>query len=246
MRLLNLCAAFAGLLTLWVAASPAVAQVSIGKNTFKYSGRSYFRGKSENVNLASYGEKKAPVGQANYLAVEDDIDRNTVKHVSVKISGPYDISWSSFKEGDVNAGISYLKTAGGTGSFSWSAAKTANLKLVKFSIDEGPLKTLLNSHASGARNHLKSEGADGRIVSEVWVVMEGTLASRVKNCGSFDGAASSNGLKVKINTSACAGASATVSIPTNTTFAYMMHKVKSWNGDKSRIEDLEDDNSGLN
>jgi len=31
---------------------------------------------------------------------------------------------------------------------------------------------MLNTVADGARNFLASEGTDGRIVSEVWVVME--------------------------------------------------------------------------
>jgi hypothetical protein len=58
-----------------------------------------------------------------------------------------------------------------------SKAKSASLDLVKFAIDEGPLKTMLNNDASGARNFLRDEGSDGRIVAEIWVVMEAKLAA---------------------------------------------------------------------
>jgi len=229
-----------------VATAAYAASVAITQSKFKYNGIAYFRAKSENVVLASYGEKKTPVGKPNYLAVQNDVNRAKLGKVKVKISGPYTVDWGKFSASEVNASIKYLKTAGGTGSFSRDAAKSAKLQLVKFSLDEGQLKTLLNKEADGARNYLKDEGNDGRIVSEVWVATEASLAETITNCGSVSGSGSNGGFEVSISGRSCGTNTSSVTIPTNTTFAYLLHKVKKWNKGKTKVEDLEDDNKGLN
>lgn len=234
------------LFVLLVGVGAYAASVVITQSKFKYNGAAYFRAKSENINLASYGEKKTPVGKPNYLAVQNDVSRSHLGKVKVKISGPYSIDWARQSNTNVNASIKYVNSAGGTGSFSRNAAKSANLKLVKFSLDEGQLKKLLNNHASGARNYLKGEGKDGRIVSEVWVAMDAKLAENIESCGSVTGTGTGGGFKVSINTRSCRTTTSSVTIPPNTTFAYLMHKVKKWNKKKTRVKDLEDDTKGLN
>ncbi len=229
-----------------VATAAYAASVAITQSKFKYNGVSYFRAKSENIVLASYGEKKTPLGSPNYLAVQNDVNRDKLGKVKVKIAGPYAIDWSKYSKSDVNASIKYLKTAGGTGSFNRDAAKSANLKLVKLSLDEGQLKKLLNQEADGARNYLKNEGNDGRIVSEVWIATEASLAEKITNCGSVSGSGSNGSLDVAIGGSSCGTTTSSVSIPTNTTFAYLLHKVKKWNGNKTKVENLEDDSKGIN
>lgn len=229
-----------------IAATAYAATVKITDGKFVYNGVSYFRGKAENVNLASYGEKKTPVGKTNYLAVQNQVNRDKLDEVKVKFSGPYTIDWSKYSDADVNISIKYITNAGGTAGFSRSAAKSANLKLVKVWVDEGPLKTLLNKHASGARNYLADEGGDGRIVSEVWIAMEGQIASDVTTCGSIAGKAGADGIQVSIDTKVCTRAKSSVTLPANTTFAYMLHKVKKWSNGKTKVEDLEDDQKGIN
>lgn len=48
--------------------------INITDSKFVYSGKSYFRGSCEDVNLVSYGEKKTPLGKANYLYVAGIVD----------------------------------------------------------------------------------------------------------------------------------------------------------------------------
>lgn len=218
--------------------------IVITDSKFKYNGVSYFRGKSENVDLASYGDKKTPVGKVNYLAVQNNVKREHVAKVSVKITGPYAIDWSKYTDADVNADIAYL-TASGTAGFSRSAAKSANLKLVKLALHEGPLKKLLNQHANGARNYLADEGSSGRVVSEVWVVSEAQLAEDITRCGSVSGAGSKGAIKITMDLNKCTNVQSSVEVPSMTTFAYLLHKVKKWNKDKTKVEDLEDDSSGV-
>lgn len=232
-----------------LAAVPALgwaASIAITQSKFKYNGVSYFRAKAENVVLASYGEKKTPIGKPNYLAVQGNVKRVHLARIRVKISGPYGIDWDKYSKSDVDGNIKYIKTAGGTGSFSRHAAKKANLVLVKFSLNEGALKKLLNNHAKPARRYLSKEGNDARIVSEVWVVAEAKMAEAMTNCGSVAGQLSAKGIDVAIEGKGCGTSVSNVTIPANTTFGYMLHKVKTWGRNKSRVEDLEDDQQGLN
>lgn len=212
-----------------------------------FNGFSYFRGKAESVDLASYGEKKTPIDKTNYLAKQANVDRDHLAKVKTAISGPYDVNWSSYSDTDVNVAISYLTAAGGTASFDRRKAETAKLKLMLIAVDgEAPLKKLLNDYANGARDFLKSEGNDGRVASSVWVVMEGTLAETVKKCGSVAGKGTDGSVKLAIDVKACSGSKSTVEIPPQTTFAYGLYKVKSWTSGKKAIENMEDDQPGLN
>lgn len=240
-----LCLAITGITGMMLGSAPArAADVKLTNAAFKYGGVNYFRGKAENVNLCSDGEKKTPVGQVNYLAVQGQVPRGKLGDVTVKISGPYTIEWSKYSNTDVNASIKYLKVGGGTGTFSREAAKSANLKLVKFSLDEGQLKRLLNKYADSVRNYLADEGRDGRIVSEVWVVMEANLASQVTTGGSVKGEGSGGGFKVEVAASGSSTTKTSITVPPNTTFAYLLHKVKDWSKGKETIEDMEDDQHG--
>ncbi len=223
------------------------ADLKISKSAFAYGGTRYYRGKAENVRLGSYGEKKTPVGQTNYLAVQNHITQANLAKVKVGIAGPFPMEWSKYSKTDVEAGLStkYVKAGGATATLSHEAAKSANLKLVKFYLNEGELRKLLNNHADGARNYLADEGNDGRVVSEVWVVMEGTLASQVTTSGSVSGSGTANGLQIDVKASTSSTTTTKITLPPDTTFAYMMHKVKKWEDKKTRVGDLEDDQHGM-
>ena len=226
--------------------SASAADIKITKSKFVYNGFSYFRAKAENIDLGSYGQKKTPIGQPNYLAVEDEVARANLGRITVKFSPPYDIQWSKYSSSAVNLGIKYINSAGGSASFSRNKAQSANLKLVKMFISEGPLKTLLNKHAGKARKAMASEGNDARIVSEVWIVVEAQMASAISTCGKVAGEGTVNGIKVTLSGSSCGTTKSSVTIPANTTFAYLMHKVKKWSKGKKQILNMEDDRAGLN
>ena len=223
--------------------------VKISDSKFVYSGKSYFRGGCEDVNLVSFGEKKTPIGKANYLYVAGTVTPQNLGKVKVTVSGPYAIEWEKFSDSDVNVGIKYLTAAGGQASFSRSTAKSANLVLMKLSLGSIALKNLLNRHANVARNHLKEEGNDARIVSDCWIVLEGSLASRITTGGSVSVSAplGASGFTLDVGGSTSSTTSSRVQIPENTCFAYLLAKVKKWdkvNGEWM-VEELEDDTKGL-
>lgn len=219
-------------------------KIKISNAAFLYNGKRYFRGNSENIRLGSYGDKKTPLGQTNYLQVQNNITNENLTKRNSHITGPYDIDWGQYSDSDVNAGISFITIAGGTAAFNRSVAKSANLKLVKVHFNRGPLTTLLNKHANGARKWLAGAGNSGRVVGEVWIVMDATLASEVVNRGSISADAIVKGIKIELNGSSSKTTISSVTIPAGSTFAYLPYKVKKWNKEKTQIEELEDDQHG--
>lgn len=221
----------------------------ITKSKFVFSGKSYFRGGCEDINLVTFGEKKTPIGKPNYLLVAGTISAQNLSHANVKVSGPYPIEWEKFADSDVNVNIDYVGVASGDLDFNRKKAESANLVLMKLSLGTIALKNLLNNHAAVARNYLKEEGNDARIVSDVWLVMEAKLASRIETGGSISVSAplGTSGFTLEVGGGTSSTTSTKVQIPENTCFAYLLNKVKKWdkvNGEWM-VEELEDDTKGL-
>ncbi len=212
----------------------------------------YFRGKAENVQLCSFGQKKDPIGANAYLAVQANVKREylagKVKHVD-----PVTIDWNKTTKADVeiNGSVHYFVLNAKTAkSASYEKTKEGHLVLMKFFINEGPLTSMLNHDADAARKYLAEEGADGRIVSEIWVAMAADLAEHFDTAVSTTSSASATvgnvGAALEITASGGAHGSQTISLSEGTTFAYLLHKVKKWNKGKTQIEDMEDDRKGMN
>jgi hypothetical protein len=230
-----------------------MSESRVDKHTFVYNGERYFRDKSEDVLMCSYGEKEDPLGTKASLNVTNHVDRNLLKG-RVRYVTTADVDWSRQAKVDVEAqgGLKYFVVSGEAGaSFSYEKAKSAKLKLAKFVIDEGPLQQMLNTEATGARRFLAQEGRDGRIVSTIWVVVEAKIAESFAASGTKTADIEAEVLsaaKVRISTKASASAKGRTTIvwEPGTTFAYLMHRVSKWNKDKSRVEELDIDAKGLN
>jgi hypothetical protein len=153
------------------------------------------------------------------------------------------ISFSNYSQAsiEVNGQIPVFGVGVSVGAaFTYAQLKTANLKLYNLFITEGSLKTCLNTQASGARNFMKDEGGDARVVSEVWVVMEADLAEHFQSSVVTSAAVGS-----LLNVTATGGSEGTqtISLAAGTTFAYKSHKVSKWDGDM--VDDLEADYYGM-
>jgi hypothetical protein len=234
------------------APAPAVQALDIQALTatkLKVSGFSYFRTEAPNVELGSYGQKKTPLGKSSYLSVSSRIRGDTLaKYAKIRAVTRINVNWSKYSASSVSGGISlkYFKDVGGTGSFSHQKAKSASLDLVKLTIDETPMENTIN-HASGALNFLDDEGGDGRVVAQVWIVMEATLAETFVNATTFEVTGSTSTLPFDVTAKVGTGSagSQTITISKGTTFAYSLWKVKKWGKKHESVEDLEDDQKGF-
>lgn len=217
----------------------------ITDNYFEFGVNRYFRGNAHLVELATYGEKKDPVGPKAYLDPQSKVKREHLVDRVVK-GQPVGVNWSQTSRADleVNGPIKVFGLNLSVAA-SYSAAKvaSADLKLYNLSIAEGPLKAMLNNDAGGARSYLAEEGKDGRIVSEIWVVMEAELAEHFESSGSLT--VTEEDISLSVTARGGKHGTQTITLASGTTFAYKLHKVKDWNKGKTRIEDMEADYHGM-
>lgn len=229
-----------------------MSEVKITKHFFLYNGVRYFRGGAENTVLAACGEKEDPIGPKASLTVFNTIPREhlkgRVRHIRVN-----EIDWSSQSKGEVETAgqLNYFTLSGsGTATFSYDKAKSARLRLTKFVIDEGDLKAMLNKDAHAARRFLADTGRDGRVVSGVFVVMDGQIEEKFSSAVSSGGSVSASltkaaELQLTANHGGSKSGSTTIVLAKRSSFAYVLHKVKKWNKDKTLIEELELDTHGM-
>lgn len=207
----------------------------------------YFRGNAHLLDICSYGEKKDPIGPKSYIDKQNDVKREHLVD-RIETAPPVTVDWSSSTKASVEIngllkffGINGKVDANGT----YEKAKNGHLQLINFSIPEGKLRGMLNKDASGALKYLADEGKDGRIVSEIWVVMEAELAEHFGNYGKATLGAKVLGSSLELTVSGGKYGSQSITIGAGTTFAYKSHKVKKWEDKKTRIANMEADYFGL-
>lgn len=218
----------------------------VTEHYLEFGGMKYFRENAHNVEMCSYGEKKDPLGPRAYLDVQNKIKSEHLEG-RVKFNTRTGINWNETTKAEVEAqgvfkffGLGKDVAVNG----SYEKAKEAKLELISFAIDEGPLKTTLNQDAGGARNYLADEGSDGRVASEVFVVVDAALADHFATYGSASLSVQAAGSSLGITVSGGKNGAQKVTLSKGTTFAYKLHKVKDWNKGKTQIEDLEADYKG--
>jgi hypothetical protein len=220
--------------------------IEIKDNYFKGpDGNRYFRRNALAVTVGSHGEGKTPITEANYLAVEGNI-KYVLLDGKIKNSSSVKIDWDSASKADVEAGVELYFDLGGVKlGFSHEKAIKARLELIRFYIDEGNLKRVLNNDANIVREKMKKEGADARVCASTWVVMSGELAQRFNTSAGLEVSGTvSEGLTITAKGGGAWSGSEKITFSQGTVFGYGLYKVKKWNGDI--IEDMEDDWQGLN
>lgn len=217
----------------------------VTEHYFEYGAMRYFRGNAHLVVIGTYGEKKDPIGVKAYLDEEDKVSR---EHLKTRVEKGYPVS-VNFKETtqaelEVNGPLMVFGlNVNVAAEYNYGKTQTADLRLFNLSIPAGKLETMLNDDAHAARNFLAEEGKDGRIVSEVWVVMEAELAEHFNTSGGV--ALSVMGTDLSMTAKGGTHGTQTIRLSPGTTFAYKLHKVKKWSKNKTQIEDMEADYKGM-
>jgi hypothetical protein len=222
-------------------------ETKVTEHYFQYETNKYFRGNAHSLRMGSFGEKKDPIGAKAYLDVQGTIKPEYLAS-RVKYNTTTKIDWSQTNKAEVEAegafkffGLNINTAVNGT----FDKAKNAKLEMISFTIDEGPLQKMLNEDADGARKYLADEGNDGRVVSEVWVVTDGELSEHFSTSGSVSVSANAVGNSLDVTAKGGKHGSQSIRLEEGVVFAYKLHKVKDWNRDKTRIENLEADWKGI-
>lgn len=204
-----------------------------------FNGVHYFRGHAESVVIGSYGEKRTPVTQQNYLEVQSDLPANKLKVNTVTIA---DIDFSRSREADIKLGLKAADT-GATGAAALSDLKAGKLKLVKLEMRLGDLRDVVNT-LSGVLGDLKGYGADARVAHQIFVVLEASLAQTFAASGDVSFTRTGSALKMSASASGSVSGSTSVTFSAGTTFAYLLANPDFELG-KQRIKKFTDDQHGV-
>lgn len=219
----------------------------VTQHALKINSLKYFRGNASLVRMGSFGRKKDPIGAKAYLDIYNHVNPEYLKG-RVQVTPPIDINWQKTTQADVGVGavLNFFGIkAKAAREISYENAKQAKLKLLQFSIIEGPLTDMLNNQAVGARNYLADEGKDGRIVSEIFLLISGELAEAMAVKGREAVSVEVVGQSIDLSLNLGSQGSQTIRYSPGTTFAYKLHKVKRWSKGKENIEKMEDDYKGM-
>jgi hypothetical protein len=216
-------------------------------NYFEYNGQKYFRRNAHVLDLGSFGEKKDSAFAPGFLEEHGTIKAEYLAP-RAEVDVPVTIDWNNVSQGDIGVGVNLKFFGIGVStaqSISLSDAKSGNLQLVPISIPEGKVVSMLNE-ANVARNFLADEGNDGRVLSMIWVLMQGTLASEFSASANNDVTVKAFGQSVSITVSGGKSGTQTIQMSPGATFAYRLHKVKKWTDNKkTKVESVEADYKGI-
>jgi hypothetical protein len=216
---------------------------TVKDNHLNFNGVNYFRGHAEEVELGSYGEKRTPLTKMNYLEIKG---RVPVPNMAKATSTIVDIDESKLSKNDLKGGFKAIIKGVPVkvdGEAAFIKLTRNELKLVKFSVLNNDMKAALNK-SPAALNDLRNYGKDARVAHQIFVVMEAKLATKYDNDVSVDLTVGKGPIKATLSGSHAAIGETTVEISAETTFAYLLLNI-DWNKDKTKVEDLDDDQWSL-
>lgn len=214
-----------------------MANVKIKDNHLTYNGKRYFRGGAEDVMLGSWGKKRTPVSSMNYLEVYGRLKPSKLKGVKAT---PVQINWSGTSTSSITANLNARNVFGVDASTAVQKLRNEELVLVKFSVPMQRMKNALNA-SNTVRGNLKDAGARGRVVHQVFAVVDGTITSGMSSNSTVDVNGRRNGIEIAVGGSFGGNNSATVTLAPGCIYAYLLANPKFRRGD---VESLRPDQQG--
>jgi hypothetical protein len=222
-----------------------MALAVVRDNHLNFNGIQYFRGNSSEVDLGSYGEKRAPAFGANYLEVYRNIPPRKLK---IKEVSEVEIDFDRSTQADIEGGFTMGDVIGASSGNIYSRMSSGELKLVKFSVSIADMVDAANE-SPRALEHLIDMGNGARIAHQIFVVMEASLARSMSVGKTFDVKVTAGDIEVSAEGDIKINRNTSVTLAEGTTFAYLLlnpewdHKRKS---KRTRIVGARDDQWGLN
>lgn len=220
-----------------------MGSVVIKQCYFKFNADRYYRRNSEDVVIGTIGEKTKPLFGCNYVQAERELSPKKIGEID---SDVFEIDIIKSKEINPNLNIQAIIEGVPTNitlGMAIEKIKEANLKLVKFHINNGDMLDAINSSPK-RKAELKAWGKKARVVHEVFVVMEAKLAEKFNNQNNLDLTAGIDGIKVELEGKSSSSKKTIITLSKGTCFAYSLLKLK-WNKKKTKVIDLDDDPWGI-
>ncbi len=221
--------------------------IVVKENHLTFGGVAYFRGHAEEVEIGSIGEKRKPLTKQNYLEVKDRIP---VRNIDVTKATVVEIDFTKTSKSAFNTMVSAIVKGVPfefSGDTTFKKLKSGELKLVKFSVSNNDMKKAANNSPQKLQS-LIEWGNNARIVHQVFIVIEASMANQFNNNVNVDLSIGVKGLEAKVNGTESASGTTTVEISKGTCFAYLLAKI-DWDAkqkkNKTKIVDLDDDQWGF-
>lgn len=224
----------------------SVTAVKIEKSYFSYNGKKYFRGSAEDIQLGSIGKKRTSLFKQNYLEVKDHIPAGSFKEAKATTLS---IEFSNESKKNLNLGASAIVDGVRihlSGYATFNKINSGELKLVKITVENNKMEHAANQSRSIIRN-LISWGNKARIVHQVFIVMEASLADKFENAASIKVTGNRGKVEASIDGGISGSGGTSVDISAESCFAYLLAKIK-WDANKkknkTKIVDLISDQWG--
>lgn len=197
--------------------------IKIRDNHLHFEGLNYFRGNASRVLLGDVGDKKTPSTQENYLDVRGNVVRKNRKiHKVTRFS----LKNMQLAGADIGGGL----TIPGLGALTAGAVATAlredELSLIHVSVLPKDIVELVNANPKNALEPLKACGNGGRIVHQVFAILQSKTAVTLAGLARFDLNATVGGITINGTGGVGGGAGVVTTIDEGNSFAYLLLKVK--------------------
>lgn len=217
-------------------------QIKFAKSFLQVENVRFFTTGASSIELGSWGAKKQPATQANYLMVMDRVPAGKLK---IRKSLDIDIDSSTLNEANLGAGL----TVPGLGKFGASVAadklRREELRLVMLEVLPGDMAEAVNESPKVIEG-FRNLGSSGRLVHKIIVALDGKTSEAFRLAGSVSAEVLEGNFRIKLG----GGTSGTTTVSfESATLAYLLLKPE-WNANQkknwTRMVGSEDDRQSLN
>lgn len=218
--------------------------VKFAKNHVRVAGINFFTANAPGIELGTWGGKKTPLTQQNYLMVEGRVPATKLK---IRKALELDVDSSTLNEQDIGADI----TVPGVGKLSAGVAaqqlKSQQLKLIKLEVLPKDLADAVNESPAVIEG-FQRVGNEGRLVHQIIVALQAKSAALFTTAATLQASVSAGVFSVTAQAGAGSSGATTVAFD-NCTIAYLLLDPK-WDASQkknwSRIVDWNDDQWSMN
>lgn len=219
--------------------------ITFAKNHLRVQGMNFFTKNASSIELGSWGEKKDPLTQANYLLLEGRVPAGKLK---IRKSLDLRIDSATLTEANLGAGL----TVPGMGKLNAGLAadrlRTEQVRLVKLEVLPADLVDAANASPKVIEG-FQRVGNDARLVHQIIVALDAKTADLFERSASLTAEVKNDKFSVTAGAGVGSSGGTTVSLE-NATVGYYLLKITKWDANQkknwSRMLDWDDDGWSLN
>jgi hypothetical protein len=219
--------------------------IAIRHNHLHHNGINYLRGNASEVMLGDVGEKKAPSPQTNYLQVLGHVPRTRLKiHSAARV----DLRGVAIGSADIGGCLQVPGRGEMTAGAVATALNNKTLSLLKLSVLPKDIVAAANAAHNSALAPLKQADTAGRLVHQVFVILETKTAAMFHGATGFEARADLGPLTVTAKGGLAGSSGSTITVAPGSVFAYLL-LTPGWGANLKQdwkfIKDSQDDRWSL-